>query len=69
MMVTLRDEFGFGTERIERASKRFWQKADCIEGDYTTQKSHNFITNIFTQSHKKQFPKKFISHNINHGRL
>lgn len=34
-MVTLRDELGFGHDRIQRVMRRFWQKAECFEGDFT----------------------------------
>lgn len=32
--VTLRDEFGFGKERLKRFVERFNEKADCIGSDY-----------------------------------
>lgn len=35
-MVTLRDELGFGHDRIMRVMQRFWKKAECFDGDYTT---------------------------------
>lgn len=34
--MTLRDEFGFGKERISRFVERFNLKAECIMEDYTT---------------------------------
>ena len=34
--ITLRDQFGFGAERIKRYVDRFNSKAECIMDDYTT---------------------------------
>ena len=34
--MTLHDEFGFGKARIEKFTKRFNLKAECIMDDYTT---------------------------------
>lgn len=34
--VTLRDEFGFAKERLNRFISRFNEKAECIAGDYCT---------------------------------
>lgn len=34
--VTLRDEFGFGKERLARFIERFNLKTDCLVGDYCT---------------------------------
>lgn len=36
MMVTMRDEFGYGEDRLTRMMERFWKKADCLNEDYTT---------------------------------
>lgn len=35
-LITLRDEFGFGKDRLSRFQQRFNEKADCIAGDWTT---------------------------------
>lgn len=34
--ITLRDQFGFGAERIKRYIERFNSKAECLMDDYTT---------------------------------
>lgn len=34
--ITLRDQFGFGAERIKRYIERFNNKAECLMDDYTT---------------------------------
>ena len=34
--ITLRDEFGFGRERIQRFTDRFNFKTDCLLEDYAT---------------------------------
>lgn len=34
--ITLRDEFEFGKQRIQRFTDRFNYKIDCLLGDYTT---------------------------------
>ena len=34
--VTLRDEFGFGKDRLRRFVERFNEKADCLGDDYVT---------------------------------
>lgn len=41
--VTLHDEFDFGQKRIERFLKRFWNKAECIDGDYTNWEEQSAI--------------------------
>lgn len=33
-LYTLRDEFGFGSERANRFKKRFNEKAECLLGEY-----------------------------------
>ena len=35
-LATLRDEFGFGTKRLQRYIERFEGKMDCINEDYVT---------------------------------
>ena len=34
LIATLRDEFGFGEKRVQRAVDRFYYKAECIADDY-----------------------------------
>jgi hypothetical protein len=33
--VTLRDEFGFGKDRLKRFAERFMLKTECLADDYT----------------------------------
>lgn len=35
-LMTLKDEFGFGTKRLNQFIERFDSKTDCLVGGYTT---------------------------------
>lgn len=35
-MLVLHDEFDFGTKRLNQFKARFNEKAECLEGEYTT---------------------------------
>lgn len=37
-VAALRDEYGFGRERLQRFINRFMQKTDCLTDDYVTWK-------------------------------
>lgn len=37
--ATLRDEFGFGHDRLKRFADRFNKKTECLQGDFVTWKA------------------------------